>query len=295
LKKKYLDPYFLKSVIHSEAVWRELWHRTLHIAFPKKINMNEIKKVSVDFPLDIDEQTAIGDFFRNLDDTIALKKQEHEKSTNIKKAMLEKMFPKKGATVPELRFEGFNGEWKRRLLKDMTMYKNGKGHEDKQSAQGKYELINLNSVSINGGLKHSGKFVDDTDETLLKNDLVMVLSDVGHGDLLGRVALIPESNRFVLNQRVALLRPNKGENSLFLFVFINAHQKYFKSKGEGMSQLNISKGNVENFEAYFPNNLNEQAAIGNFFCNLDTLIAAQQEELEKLQNIKKACLSKMFV
>ena len=175
----------------------------------------------------------------------------------------------------------------------MTDYKNGKGHEDRQSNSGKYELVNLNSISIDGGLKHSGKFVDDAADTLLENDLVMVLSDVGHGDLLGRVALIPEDDRFVLNQRVALLRPNDTVDPQFLFSCINAHQQYFKSQGAGMSQLNISKGSVENFTSYVPHK-EEQFKIGKLFSNLDNLITLHQRKYDKLIFLKKSMLEKMF-
>lgn len=112
--------------------------------------------------------------------------------------------------------------------------------------------MNLNSISIDGGLKPSGKFIDEETETLIKDDLVMVLSDVGHGDLLGRVAIIPENNRFVLNQRVALLRNNGFADTKYLFSYINAHQRYFKLQGAGSSQLNISRGSVENFEVLLP-------------------------------------------
>lgn len=166
-------------------------------------------------------------------------------------------------------------DWEQRKLSELTDYKNGKGHEDRQSDTGKYELINLNSISIDGGLKHSGKFIDDATDTLKKDDLVMVLSDVGHGDLLGRVALIPENNRFVLNQRVALLRPNDKANPQFLFSYINAHQQYFKSQGAGMSQLNISRGSVENFKDYVPC-IEEQVKIGSFFTQLDHLVTLHQ-------------------
>ena len=178
---------------------------------------------------------------------------------------------------------------------ELTEYKNGKGHEDKQSSSGKYELINLNSISIDGGLKHSGKFIEETNSTLNKNDLVMVLSDVGHGDLLGRVALIPVSNKYVLNQRIALLRPFNNVIPQFLFYNINANQKYFKLQGAGMSQLNISKSSVENFISYVPSDLEEQTKIGNYFQKLDSQIELQLQELEKLKNIKKASLAKMFV
>ena len=194
---------------------------------------------------------------------------------------------------PQLRFEGFTDDWEERKLSSMTNYKNGKSHEDKQSTSGKLELINLNSISISGGLKHSGKFIDEADDTLQKDDLVMILSDVGHGDLLGRVALIPEDDRFVLNQRVALLRPNTTADPQFLFSYINAHQYYFKAQGAGMSQLNISKGSVENFISFVPI-IEEQKKIGSFFKQLDETIALHQRKLDLLKEQKKGYLQKMF-
>ena len=195
--------------------------------------------------------------------------------------------------APVMRFQGFSDDWEQRKLSEMTEYKNGKGHEDKQRTHGKYELINLNSISIDGGLKHSGKYIDDANETLKKYDLVMVLSDIGHGDLLGRVALIPEDNRFVLNQRVALLRPKSLFNPLFLFSYINQHQKYFKNQGAGMSQLNISRGSVESFSSYVPS-AEEQTKIGTFFKQLDDTIALHQRMSDKQKKLKANLLQMMF-
>src|SRR5699024_7192827 len=195
--------------------------------------------------------------------------------------------------VPEIRFKGFEDDWEQRKLSNMTQYKNGKGHEDRQVESGKLELVNLNSISIDGGLKYSGKFVDEADETLMKDDLVMILSDVGHGDLLGRVALIPEDNRFVLNQRVALLRTNETANPKFLFSYINAHQYYFKSQGAGMSQLNISKGSVENFTGFVPS-LSEQKQISNLFKQLDKSITINKRKYDLLKRMKQAILDNLF-
>lgn len=92
LKPKKLNPYFLKECIHSNCVRRELWHRTLHIAFPKKINKNEIEKVNIYFPIDSTEQAKIGTFFKKLDSYINLQKDKITKLKNIKSALLEKMF-----------------------------------------------------------------------------------------------------------------------------------------------------------------------------------------------------------
>ena len=154
-------------------------------------------------------------------------------------------------------------------------------------------MINLNSISIDGGLKPSGKFIDEETVTLLKDDLVMVLSDVGHGDLLGRVAIIPENNRFVLNQRVALLRNNSSVDIKYLFSYINAHQIYFKKQGAGSSQLNISRGSVENFEVLLPHK-DEQKKIGKYLSSIDNLITLHQRKCDGLKKLKKYMLQNMF-
>ncbi|WP_332384247.1 restriction endonuclease subunit S [Lactococcus laudensis] len=260
----------------------------------KGVSQKSLKGLSITVPLDIDEQQKIGSFFKQLDNTITLHQRKLDLLKEQKKGYLQKMFPKNGAKVPELRFAGFADDWEERKLSSMTNYKNGKSHEDKQSTSGKLELINLNSISISGGLKHSGKFIDEADDTLQKDDLVMILSDVGHGDLLGRVALIPEDDRFVLNQRVALLRPNTTADPQFLFSYINAHQYYFKAQGAGMSQLNISKGSVENFISFVPI-IEEQKKIGAFYKRLDDTIALHQRKLDLLKEQKKGFLQKMFV
>ncbi|ARD94809.2 restriction endonuclease subunit S [Lactococcus lactis subsp. cremoris] len=256
-------------------------------------NVKDWKKREISIP-SLQEQDRISSFFKQLDDTIVLHQRKLDLLKEQKKGYLQKMFPKNGAKVPELRFAGFADDWEERKLVSMTNYKNGKGHEDKQSTIGKFELINLNSISISGGLKHSGKFIDEADDTLQKDDLVMILSDVGHGDLLGRVALIPEDDRFVLNQRVALLRPNATADPQFLFSYINAHQYYFKAQGAGMSQLNISKGSVENFISFVPI-IEEQKKIGTFFKQLDNTITLHQRKLDLLKEQKKGFLQKMFV
>ena len=258
-----------------------------------EISGKQMSKMSIMVP-ELSEQKKIGSFFEQLDNTIALHQRKLDLLKEQKKGYLQKMFPKNGAKVPELRFAGFADDWEERKLSSMTNYKNGKSHEDKQSTSGKLELINLNSISISGGLKHSGKFIDEADDTLQKDDLVMILSDVGHGDLLGRVALIPEDDRFVLNQRVALLRPNTTADPQFLFSYINAHQYYFKAQGAGMSQLNISKGSVENFISFVPI-IEEQKKIGAFFKQLDDTITLHQRKLDLLKEQKKGFLQKMFI
>lgn len=228
-----------------------------------KVSAENALKGMVSFPKK-DEQEMISLYFTNLDHLITL----HQRKSFYNIANIN--------------------VWEQRKLCEITNYSNGKGHEGNQSDEGSYELINLNSISIDGGLKPSGKFIEDGTDTLLENDLVMVLSDVGHGDLLGRVAIIPENNRFVLNQRVALLRIMDNTNPYFLFSIINKHQAYFKKEGAGSSQLNISKSSVENFVVDYPQ-IEEQIKIANYFENLDNLITLHRRAYHHIKRRTYKC------
>ena len=226
------------------------------------ISKSAMQNTEIVYPKSVEEQGKIGNYFQSLDHLITL----HQRKIYI--------FIKK---MPI--------DWEQRKLGEIATYRNGKAHEANQLDVGTYELVNLNSISIDGGLKPSGKFIEDGGDTLQRNDLVMVLSDVGHGDLLGRVAIIPENNRYVLNQRVALLRINDDTNTYFLFSIINRYQDYFKKLGAGSSQLNISRGIVENFEVTYPN-VAEQRMIADYFHSLDHLITLHHRECVILRKMK---------
>ena len=288
--KDNTNPYYLFSYINANQSYFKMQG-----AGSSQLNISKesVENFGVLSP-SRDEQNKIADYFQNLDNLITLHQRKLEKIKAMKAAYLTEMFPQEGENVPKRRFAGFTDACEQRKLNDIADYKNGTGHEDQQSDTGKYELVNLNSISIEGGLKPSGRHINNAKETLEINDLVMVLSDVGHGDLLGRVAIIPENNRFVLNQRVALLKIKDNTNPYYLFSYINANQSYFKMQGAGSSQLNISKESVENFGVLSPSR-DEQNKIADYFQNLDNLITLHQRKLDKLQNIKKAYLNEMFI
>ncbi|MGL2494807.1 restriction endonuclease subunit S [Helicobacter pylori] len=131
------------------------------------------------------------------------------------------------------------------------------------------------------------KRVNFYDNSLKQDDIVMVLSDVAHGDFLGLCAVIP-SNDYVLNQRMGRLRiRNDCINILFLRLYINANQKYFKMQGQGSSQLNLSKKAIEDFEIPLPP-LNEQIAIANILSALDHYLYTLDALILKKESVKKA-------
>mgnify|MGYP005984243187 FL=1 len=113
LKPNEIDSSFLAWLISSPEVQRNIWKRTLHIAFPKKINLGEINQIEMNVP-SLEEQTKIGTFFQNLDQLITLHQRKLDLLKETKKGFLQKMFPKNGAKVPELRFAGFADDWEER-------------------------------------------------------------------------------------------------------------------------------------------------------------------------------------
>ncbi len=229
----------------------------------------------------LNEQIAIANILSDLDrylcalDALILKKE------GVKKALSFELLSQRK------RLKGFNQAWQRVRLGDICEFGNGGAYETLIVENGDFKLISLNSIDIDGNLKNTMKRVNFYDNSLKQDDIVMVLSDVAHGDFLGLCAVIP-SNDYVLNQRMGRLRiRNDCINILFLRLYINANQKYFKMQGQGSSQLNLSKKAIEDFEIPLPP-LNEQIAIANILSDLDKEIASLKNKKRHFENIKKA-------
>lgn len=134
---------------------------------------------------------------------------------------------------------------------------------------GEFFLITLNSLDIEGNLKSTHLNVSYAEWFLQTNDLVMVLSDIAHGNFLGLVDLINCNDTYVLNQRMGMLRPIGNKlSSGFAKAYINQNQKYFKLHGQGSSQQNLSKGDILKFELSLPS-LPEQKKIADFLGAVD--------------------------
>lgn len=198
--------------------------------------------------------------------------------------------------LPALRFRDDDGsefpEWDTKSLDDLFEYKNGKSNEENVIDDGQFFLITLNSINITGKLKKEHKRVAINDNSLIKDDLIMVLSDVAHGNFLGLTDVIPNDN-YVLNQRMGGLRAKVSINVRYASLFINFSQKYFKLHGQGSSQLNLSKGDVLGFNIPTPC-LKEQTKIANFLTAIDEKISQLTQKHELLNQYKKGVMQKIF-
>jgi len=258
------------------------------------INAEEYKLLKLHLPPTPQEQQKIANTFSSLDNLIEAQTKKVELLKSHKKGLMQKLFPRDGAKVPEVRFKEFSGEWEEKTINQLFKYKNGGSFEKNIIDNGIYNLITLNSIDINGELKNEHKTINIQSDFLNKDDLVMVLSDVAHGNFLGLTAIIPESNKYVLNQRMGALKSKTNDIITFIRFYINNNQKYFKIHGHGSSQQNLSKNDILKFKIFLPTP-QEQQKIADTLSSLDNLIEAQNKKIELLKEHKKGLMQKMFV
>lgn len=254
------------------------------------ISSQQIKDFKIGFP-SLQEQTRIANFLSSVDEKLNLLKDKKSLLEDYKKGIMQKIFNQ------EIRFKDDNGndfeDWEEITLGELCEYKNGGSFEKYVCEDGIYNLISLNSIDINGKIKNSHKKVSITDNSLQKGDLIMVLSDVAHGNFLGLTDIVPDNN-FVLNQRMGALKPKLNFNRFYLKTYINFNQSYFKLMGQGSSQQNLSKGDIESFNVKLPCK-DEQNKIANFLSAIDEKIELVSNQIQDTQEYKKGLLQQMFV
>ena len=254
-----------------------------------------VQRKDVMVPDNVEEQKKIATLFSRIQNIITLQQRKLALLKQLKKGLLQKMFADKDSKQPVLRFKGFHDDWEQHKLGEIITYYNGKSHEEqfRNAETQNFELVTLKSIDGNGNLCSSEKYIDSTNNTLSKNDLIMVLSEQNTG-LVGMTTLIPRDNYYVLNQRVALLKLHKNNSPFFLTDAINQHQIFFERMSAGTKVQNISKSNVENFNLYIPN-YSEQKEVGHIIALCQNIITLQQQKLAKYQSIKKSLLQQMFI
>ncbi|MCU5379720.1 restriction endonuclease subunit S [Bacillus cereus] len=246
-----------------------------------------------------EEQIKIGNFFKQLDDTIALHQQELTVLKQTKKGFLQKMFPKEGESVPEVRFPGFTGEWKERKFKD-----------DIVSIQTGTNLLgsknNSGTPLIKMGNIQRGYFSLDKLEYLDDNETVSELDIIKNGDflfntrntleLVGKGATwFREGGKYAFNSNIARFT-FKNINTYFFNYLYNTEQviRQVRARAVGTTSVAAVYPRDLNSMKYMVPSIEEQSEIGNFFKQLDYTITLHQSELDALKEMKIAFLQKMF-
>jgi type I restriction enzyme S subunit len=234
---------------------------------------------------EIQEQVAISDCFDNLDNLITLHQRKYNKLLNVKKSMLEKMFPKNGSNIPEIRFKGFTDPWEQRKLGDTVQITMG------QSPDGStYSDVPSDYILVQGNADLQNGWVSPrvwTSQMTKKADAGdLIMSVRAPAGAMGKTAY-----NAVIGRGVAAIKGNEFIYQLLVKMDSNG---YWKALSCGSTFESLNSDNIKNADVLIPD-VTEQEKIGEYFRNLDQLITLHQRELEKLQNIKKSMLEKMFV
>lgn len=268
----------------------------------KNLGLEAIKKTQIFMPCE-KEQTAIGKYFQNLDNLITLHQRKYESLVNIKKAMLEKMFPKNEEVVPELRFAGFTDTWEQRKLSTICSMHARIGWQNLRTSEfldtGDYYLItgtDFDNGRVNLDNCHyvdKSRYEQDT-KIQIQNGSILITKD----GTLGKVAFVEGLDKpATLNAGVFNVEITKNfVDNKYLFQYLKAPflMDYVDKKATGGTIKHLNQNILVDFPIAMPK-VEEQRLIGEYFSHLDHLITLHQRELEKLQNIKKSCLEKMFI
>ena len=202
--------------------------------------------------------------------------------------MLQKMFPKNGENVPEVRFPGFDGEWEERKLGDVAIFINGRAYSQEELlSSGKYKVLRVGNFYTNDSWYYSdmelgAKYYAE------EGDLLYTWSatfgpHIWHGE------------KVIYHYHIWKVELTDALEKHFAMQLLENDKQSILSDKIGSTMVHITKAGMENKKVMLPPNINEQIKIGKYFQNLDRLIALQQKKIESLKEFKKGCLQQMFV
>lgn len=292
-KKEEISPHFLNFQFQTIKSKNKLSEITTGNTI-KHILSSEMKEFHVSLP-HFKEQDIVGNYFQQLDTLIAQHQKKHDKLLNLKKALLEKMLPKQGATVPEIRFKGFSAEWEKKVLGDIGYFKSGGGFpEIEQNGQAGIPYFKVSDMNIDGNqvvMIFANNYVNEEQIARLNykpiGERSIIFAKVGAAIFLERKRV---AEKFLIDNNMMAFSPIEDVGFIKLWFDSIELSKY--AQVGALPSYNASDLKV--IELCVPQK-EEQTQIGNLFQQLDTLITQHQAQLTKLGNIKQACLEKMFI
>ena len=267
------DSYFLENAVNNHKV-------VVESTGVPQLTVPQLARYDIAFPVKVEEEIQIGEFFNRIDNLITLHQRKCEETKKLKKYMLQKMFPKDGASVPEIRFAGFTDAWEQRKVSELCSISTGKSNTQDKVEDGEYPFYVRSPI-----IERSTKYLYDEEAVLTVGD------GVGTGKVFHYV-----NGKYDLHQRC--YRMYDFTDALNARYFYHTFSKFFYKRVMAMTaKTSVDSVRLEmiaDMEIPCPD-IKEQEQIGAFFTNLDTLITLHQRKCEELQVIKKYMLKNMFV
>lgn len=293
--KEKIESYFLNCQYQTFKSKKKIDNITVGNTI-KHILASDMQEFVVDFT-SYEEQSKIAVYFKSLDHLISLHQRKLEMLKKVKKSMLEKMFPKNDAKVPEVRFSDFTDAWEQRKLSELADIVGGGTPSTVISEYWDGDIdwyapaeiadqifVNLSQKKI------TTEGLNNSSAKMLPVGTVLFTSRAG----IGKTAILTKEG--CTNQGFQSIIPHKDElDSYFVFSRTDELKRYGETVGAGSTFVEVSGKQMANMTISIPATMGEQRQIGTYFRNLDNLIILHQRKLEKLKNIKKSMLEKMFI
>lgn len=268
------DSVFLEGIVRNPEFIRKIANQTegtvTKLKTLKPENFLQMRSFISPY---LQEQQKIGAFLSHVDSLIQAKTKKLESLKAVKKSLLQKCFPKAGEKVPKMRFAGFSGEWEEMKLGDVITVNSGKD----------YKHLDEGNIPVYG----TGGYMLSVNAKLSDMDAV----GIGRKGTIDNPLYLKAP--FWTVDTLFFMTTNNGFNLKFIY---NLSQNIdWKSMDESTSIPSLSKNNIVDVDVLIPATFEEQQKIGQFFSKYDSLVSAQQKEIDKLKDIKKSLLQKMFV
>ena len=293
-----INGYFLLTSVQTEVFVKAVLNRCTGTSYTS-INSSDLSELKICIPMNNEESVVVGNYFRSIDNLITLQERKCRVLRELKKCMLQKMFPKNGSDIPEIRFPGFTDSWEQRKLLDYADFYSGNGLSwNDISDDGQEECILYGNLYTEYGMI-ADKIVYRTNATI-KNpvyskfgDVLIPASDTTPTGLARATSI--EKSGVLLGGDINIVRPKDKINGSCLSLAINANKKELIKFIKGTSVRHIHNADIKTIEIPMPQNNAEQEKLVNYFKNLDNLITLQERKCKVLRELKKCMLQKMFV
>ena len=293
------DNNYWKNAIQIERIMAPIFAKSITSSgnSSNKLDTKHFLRQKILIP-QINEQKKMGSFFKQLDNTIALHQRKLDLLKEQKKGYLQKMFPKNGEKVPELRFAGFADDWEERKLGELASFSKGNGYT-------KNDLVEFGDPIILYGrlytkyetvIEKVDTFVNKKDNSIISEGSEVIVPASGESsEDISRASVVGKSG-LILGGDLNIIKPVNYIDSIFLALTIsNGSQRQEMSKrAQGKSVVHLHNSDLKQVNLLYPK-LEEQQKIGTFFKQLDCAIALHQHKLDLLKEQKKGFLQKMFV
>ena len=294
-----IDSSFINPQLRTQKMLEEYKNSSTQGAsvVRRNLEIDSFYQIKIFVPT-ISEQEKIGSFFKQLDNTIALHQRKLDLLKEQKKGYLQKMFPKNGEKVPELRFAGFADDWEERKLGELASFSKGNGYT-------KNDLVEFGDPIILYGrlytkyetvIEKVDTFVNKKDNSIISEGSEVIVPASGESsEDISRASVVGKSG-LILGGDLNIIKPVNYIDSIFLALTIsNGSQRQEMSKrAQGKSVVHLHNSDLKQVNLLYPK-LEEQQKIGTFFKQLDCAIALHQRKLDLLKEQKKGFLQKMFV